>query len=72
VRRYPPIPRSTRAGLAMAIGLAILIGGCGEPAGPAAGSGSEEVPEGIVKLKESMKERQAAKKGGPRRTAGGP
>jgi hypothetical protein len=72
VRHHHRILRPTRAALALAVGLGIVAGGCGEPAGTAAKPGDEQPPEGIVKLKESMKERNAAKKGGPGRAARGP
>jgi len=53
------------AGLVLASGLG-GIAGCGGPTGSGTGAEGEKVPEGIVKLKESMKERAAAaKKGRP-------
>jgi hypothetical protein len=47
----------------LAIALGCLAGGCGGRAGSGTGAEEEPVPEGIVKLKEAMKERAAAKKG---------
>ena len=71
---HPRIIRSTLACLVLAVGLGGLAG-CGGETGSGAGAGGEKVPEGIVKLKESMKERAAAQKGrpgGPGRAPRGP
>jgi hypothetical protein len=53
----------------LAIGLLCLAGGCGGPAGSGNQAEDEPVPDGIVKLKEAMKDRATAKKaprGAPR------
>jgi hypothetical protein len=70
--RHPQLIRA--AVYALAVGLGCLAGGCGGPAGSGTPAEGEKVPEGIVKLKEAMKERAAAKKGrsvGSRATPGG-
>jgi hypothetical protein len=75
VIHHPRIIRSTLACLLLAAGLGGIAGGCGGGTGSGTGAEGEKVPEGIVKLKESMKERAAAKKGrpgGPGRSPGGP
>lgn len=69
--RHPRIIRSTLACLMLAVGLGCIAGGCGGETGPGTGPGVEKVPEGFEKVKESMKERAAAKKGRPGRPLGG-
>jgi hypothetical protein len=66
VIRHPRIIRTMLACLMLVAGLG-AIAGCGGATGSGAGTGAkgEEVPEGVVKLKEAMKERAAAKKGRP-------
>ena len=67
--------RSGLVGLALGVGLAGLAGGCGGTGGSDTPTQGEKVPEGIVQMKNAMKERAAAKKGrpsGPRRGPGGP
>lgn len=66
VIHHPRIVRSTLACLMVAVGLAGLAAGCGGTASTATAPGVEEVPEGIAKAKEAMKERAAAaRKGRP-------
>jgi hypothetical protein len=55
----------------LAVGLGGLAG-CGGGTGSGAGAEGEKMPEGIVKLKESMKERAAAQKGRPGRPGRAP
>jgi hypothetical protein len=64
VRRHPQIIRATLAYLVLAIGLGGLAG-CGGATGSGPGAEGEKVPEGFEKLKESMKERAAARKARP-------
>ena len=74
VTRQTPLIRSGLLGLALAIGLGGITAGCSGPTGTGTGAEAEKVPVGIEKLKESMKDRAAAKKGhpgGPRGAAGG-
>jgi hypothetical protein len=71
--RQSRLLRSRLLGLALAVGLWAIAGGCGGTTGSGTGTEGEKVPEGIVKLKESMKEKAAARKarpGAPRGTAG--
>jgi hypothetical protein len=68
VLRHPRIIRSTLACLVPAIFFGSIAGGCGGATGPGSGAEGQKVPLGIEKLKESMKEQMAAKKGRP----GGP
>ena len=60
---HPRFIRSTVACLVLPLGLG-CIGGCGGGNGTNATARSEKVPVGIEKLKETMKARMAAKKGG--------
>jgi hypothetical protein len=74
VTRQTPLMQSGLLGLALAIGLGGITAGCSGPTGTGTGSDAEKAPVGIEKLKESMKERAAAKKGhpgGPRGATGG-
>jgi hypothetical protein len=58
-------PRLVRVAVcSVALGLTWPAGGCGGPSQSGSQAESEKVPEGIVKLKEAMKERAAAKKKG--------
>ena len=75
VTHHTQLVRSGLVGLALAVGLGGVMAGCGGPTGSGTGAESEKVPEGIAILKEAMKERAAAKKGGPsgsRRAPGRP
>jgi hypothetical protein len=65
VIRHSRFVRSELFGLALGIGLWGIAAGCGGTTGSGTGTEGEKVPEGIVKLKESMKERAAAKRGRP-------
>jgi hypothetical protein len=73
VRDHPRIIRATPAGLALAVGIGIVAGGCG--GGTGSGADSEKMPEGFAVAKEAMKERAAAAKkgrpGAPARAPGG-
>jgi len=62
VNRYPPFIRSSAACLVLSLGFGV-IAGCGGEKG--SGVEGEKVPEGIEKLKESMKERMSGKAGRP-------
>jgi hypothetical protein len=65
VTRHFQLVRARLACLVLAVGLGGIAGGCGGTTGPGTAPEGEKAPEGIVKLKEAMKERAAAKKGGP-------
>ena len=63
--RQTPLIRSGLVGLALGIGLGGITAGCGGPPRSGNPAQDEEVPEGFVQAKNAMKERAAAKKGGP-------
>jgi hypothetical protein len=64
VTHHTPLVRSGFVGLALAVGLGGVAGGCGGPSGSGTdAAGNQEAPEFAKQLKATIKEKVAKQKG---------